>query len=321
MDVSWARGAMPRAMGSSILVGVLGPLLFFYVRRRVSGRELLAAEPSKPVIFVANHSSHLDTPTILRAMPPRWRKRTAVAAAADYFYKSRITASGAALVFNTVPLGRNGGGLGKGATDHVDKLIAEGWNLLMFPEGTRSRDGELGKVRSGAAVLAAQHGLSIVPIWVGGTHDAMPPGQYWPKRLKGRLFSRRVQLEVRFGSPITPEDPSERREVMALVRAFWEREGRPERQRRAAHRPGDPRGPARAQGRRGRGRRGALRRRVTVNLVIVSHSAALAEGTVELARQMGGDEVVGRARGRDGRRLDRHRRRTRARGHRARAVG
>ena len=92
MDVSWARGAMPRAMGSSILVGVLGPLLFFYVRRRVSGRELLAAEPSKPVIFVANHSSHLDTPTILRAMPPRWRKRTAVAAAADYFYKSRITA-------------------------------------------------------------------------------------------------------------------------------------------------------------------------------------------------------------------------------------
>ena len=227
MDVSWARGAMPRAMGSSILVGVLGPLLFFYVRRRVSGRELLAAEPSKPVIFVANHSSHLDTPTILRAMPPRWRKRTAVAAAADYFYKSRITARGAALVFNTVPLGRNGGGLGKGATDHVDKLIAEGWNLLMFPEGTRSRDGELGKVRSGAAVLAAQHGLSIVPIWVGGTHDAMPPGQYWPKRLKGRLFSRRVQLEVRFGSPITPEDPSERREVMALVRAFWEREGRP----------------------------------------------------------------------------------------------
>ena len=46
----------------------------------------------------------------------------------------------------------------------------------MFPEGTRSRDGAIGKVRSGAAVIAAQHGIDIVPIYVDGTHDAMPPG-------------------------------------------------------------------------------------------------------------------------------------------------
>ena len=131
-------------------------------------------------------------------------------------------------MFNTVPLGRNGGGLGKGATDHVDKLIAEGWNLLMFPEGTRSRDGELGKVRSGAAVLAAQHGLEHRAD-LGRRHarrDAARP--VLAEAAEGAAFSRRVQLEVRFGSPITPEDPSERREVMALVRAFWEREGRPE---------------------------------------------------------------------------------------------
>ena len=99
-------------------------------------------------------------------MPRKWRNRTAVAAAADYFYKSRWKASGVALLFNTVPLGRNGGGLGNGATDHVDRLIDQRWNLLMFPEGTRSRDGEIGKVRSGAAVIAAQHGIDIVPIYV-----------------------------------------------------------------------------------------------------------------------------------------------------------
>ena len=55
----------------------------------------------------------------------------------------------------------------------------------MFPEGTRSRDGSIGKVRSGAAVIAAQHGIDIVPIYVSGTHDAMPPGQNWPKRMPG----------------------------------------------------------------------------------------------------------------------------------------
>ena len=76
-------------------------------------------------------------------------------------------------------------------------------------------------------MLAAQHGLNIVPIWVGGTHEAMPPGQNWPKRLRGRFFSRRVKVEVRFGPPIPPRDPSDRHEVMAQVREFWEREGRP----------------------------------------------------------------------------------------------
>src|SRR5690349_1393750 len=228
MDVSWARGTSAGLVRGGILAGILAPLLYMYIRHRVHGRDVLGTEMSEPVIFVANHSSHLDTPTILRAMPPEWRKRTAVAAAADYFYKSRWRAWTAALVFNTVPLGRTGGGLNSGASEHVHELIAEGWNLLIFPEGTRSRDGEIGKVKSGAAVLAAQHGLPIVPIWVGGTHEAMPPGQNWPKRVRGRFFSRRVKVEVRFGLPIPPGDPADRHEVMAQVRAFWEREGQPE---------------------------------------------------------------------------------------------
>jgi 1-acyl-sn-glycerol-3-phosphate acyltransferase len=228
MDVSWARCGYARAVREGLLSGVLGPMIAFYARSRAVGREVLDDERvSSPVIFVANHSSHLDTPTILRAIPRRWRARTAVAAAADYFYKSRWKANGVALLFNTVPLGRNGGGLGNGATDHVDRLLERRWNLLMFPEGTRSRDGQIGKVRSGAAVLAAQHGIDIVPIYVKGTHDAMPPGQNWPKRIPGRFFSRRHKVEVRFGPPIAPRDEAERRQVMDEVRAFWDRQGMP----------------------------------------------------------------------------------------------
>src|SRR3954463_15843240 len=228
MDVSWARGTSAGLVRGGILAGILAPLLYLYVKRRVDGRDVLGEEMTDPVIFVANHNSHLDTPTILRAIPPKWRKRTAVAAAADYFYKSRWRAWSAALVFNTVPMGRTGGGLNSGASDHVHELIADGWNLLIFPEGTRSRDGDIGRVKSGAAVIAAQHGLNIVPIWVGGTREAMPPGQNWPKRLRGRFFSRRVKVEVRFGEPIPSRDPSDRREVMAQVRAFWERCERPD---------------------------------------------------------------------------------------------
>jgi 1-acyl-sn-glycerol-3-phosphate acyltransferase len=227
MDVSWARCGSARALRQTILTGILGPMIDFYVSKSTAGTEVFD-DLDHPVIFVANHSSHLDTPTILRAIPHRWRTKTAVAAAADYFYKSRWKANGVALLFNTVPLGRSGGGLGNGATDHLDHLIDDRWNVLLFPEGTRSRDGSIGKIRSGAAVIAAQHDIPIVPIYVSGTHDAMPPGQNWPKRKPGRLFSRRHKVQVRFGEPIPPRDPSERREVMDEVRAFWERKGLPE---------------------------------------------------------------------------------------------
>jgi 1-acyl-sn-glycerol-3-phosphate acyltransferase len=226
MDVSWARCGYAKAAREALLSLGLGPLIDFYVRNRTVGRGVFDTL-KHPVIFVANHSSHLDTPTILRAMPRKWRSRTAVAAAADYFYDSRWKARGVALLFNTVPIGRKGGGLGEGATDHVDRLIDDGWNLVMFPEGTRSRDGKVGRVRSGAAVIAANHDIDVVPIYVSGTHEAMPPGQNWPRRIPRHPFSRRHEVEVRFGRPIRPRDVDHRHEVMDEVRAFWERKGLP----------------------------------------------------------------------------------------------
>ena len=158
LDVPWARCAPARMLREAILQFGLAPLMDLYTRRRVYGREIFRRLPH-PVIFVANHSSHLDTPTILRALPLQWRQRTAVAAAADYFYKKRAVANMVALIFNTVPLARHGGGVGNGSTAHVDTLLDTRWNLLMFPEGTRSRGGQLGEMRSGAAVdrEAARH--------------------------------------------------------------------------------------------------------------------------------------------------------------------
>jgi len=227
MDVSWARCGYARIAREVLLSGILGPAIDWYVRSRAVGKDVFD-DPrlEKPVIFVANHSSHLDTPVVLRAIPRKWRNRTAVAAAADYFYKKRWKANGVALMFNTVPLGREGGGTE--ALAHVEKLMGQGWNLMMFPEGTRSRQGDLGKVRSGAAILAAHVGADIVPIFVAGTHDVMPPGQNWPKRVPGKLFSRRHKVEVRFGEPIASPDVASRKETMAKVRDFWAREGLPE---------------------------------------------------------------------------------------------
>jgi 1-acyl-sn-glycerol-3-phosphate acyltransferase len=221
-DVAWARSWPGRALRELILMGVLGPAMDLYTRRCVHGHEHLGGCDG-PVLFVANHSSHMDTPAILRALPARWRLRTAVAAATDYFYRKRRNAYAVSLAFNTVPMERNGGGLEPGATSHVDRLIDEGWSLLVFPEGTRSRDGSVGRLRSGAAVLAAEHDLPIVPIFVTGTLKVMPPGRRWMRR----DLRRRHPIAIRFGAPIRHAVDEDRTDVMERLRLFYEAAGAP----------------------------------------------------------------------------------------------
>jgi 1-acyl-sn-glycerol-3-phosphate acyltransferase len=219
LDVAWTRGPLARRVRELLICGVLGPLMDVYTHRRIARRERLG-ELTEPAIFVANHNSHMDTPVILRALPGRWRRRTAVAAATDYFYAKRRNAVAASLVFGTVPLDRNSGaGVGSAQTAHLDRHISAGGSLLVFPEGTRSLDGRVGRLRSGAALLAAQHHLPIVPVYLSGTRDAMPRGRRWMVFKAGRPGPRH-QLEIRFGDPIVPRPGERPSQVMERVRLF-----------------------------------------------------------------------------------------------------
>jgi 1-acyl-sn-glycerol-3-phosphate acyltransferase len=223
LDVPWARCDFARVLREIIVSGGFGTLMGIYMRRRAVGREVLEGiEP--PVIFVANHNSHVDTPLILRMLPGRWRQRVAVAAAADYFYTKRWFAYAVSLMFNTVPMSRNGGGMSGEATRHVDRLLAERWSLLVYPEGTRSRDGRVGKLRSGAAV----------PIYVTGTRATMPPGRNWPRF---RPFRPRHRVTLTFGEPICPREGEHRTEVMERVREFFAAQGATTTPGKVARRP------------------------------------------------------------------------------------
>jgi 1-acyl-sn-glycerol-3-phosphate acyltransferase len=217
LDKPWARSGAAGGVREALLLGILGPLIDLYTRARVLGCEhLTALRP--PVIFVANHSSHMDTPVILRALPAAWRRRTAVAAAADYFYRIPWLAHLVSLAFNTVPVERKGEG--SETASGLARLIGEGWNLLLFAEGTRSRDGTVGRLHSGAAVLAAEHRVAIVPVHVSGTHAVMPPGRRWMRRAHGRQ-----PIAVHVGPPIWPQEGEHRTEVMERVRLFFEASG------------------------------------------------------------------------------------------------
>jgi 1-acyl-sn-glycerol-3-phosphate acyltransferase len=219
LDVTWTRTSWCSRAREVLICGVFGPLMDLYTRRRVVGRERLD-NLTGPVVFVANHNSHMDTPLLLRALGGRWRRRTAVAAATDYFYDKRLKALSASLAFGTVPLDRSSGaGVGAGQTAHLDRHIRAGGSLLMFPEGTRSHDGRVGRLRSGAALLAKAHGVPIVPIYVSGSGDAMPRGHRWMVLKRGRPGARHA-IEIRFGSPIFPRASERPSEVMERVRLF-----------------------------------------------------------------------------------------------------
>jgi len=222
LDLPWARSWPAGFVRENFMRLVLDPLMDYYVARRATGKEKLDYVKG-PVILVANHASHLDTPVILSALPRRLRKKTVVAAAADYFYRNRVVASLVSLIFNTVPIERRrGGGMSKNG-GHLDTLLDQGWNLLLYPEGTRSRDGMPGPLRRGAAVLAAAHQLTIVPIRVTGTAEAMPPGRFWPKRLRSKPVPRRHRIEISFGEPIPATSDAD--EVMDYVQSFFKNGG------------------------------------------------------------------------------------------------
>ena len=155
---------------------VVLPLLRYFVPTSTTGKEHL--DGLGAAIVVANHTSHLDVPTILGVLPARVRSRVVVAAAKDYFFSSRLGALAVRTVFGAFPFDRDG--------DSSDSLqacrsaLATGRVLVLFPEGTRSPTGELGRVRSGAARLAEDVGVPIVPIRLDGLASVMPKGSRLP---------------------------------------------------------------------------------------------------------------------------------------------
>lgn len=217
-DVAWTRRPPAIAVRELLLSTVFRGLIALYARRTVTGREHLAGLDG-PVLFVANHASHMDTPLLLRALPWRWRRRTAVAAAADYFYGSALLAHAVSLGFATVPVARDAGADGASV---LEQLLDDGWSLAIYAEGTRSRDGTVGRLHGGAAMLAAHRGLPIVPVHVSGTHATMPVGRGWMRRGPGH---RRREVGVAFGPPILPDPSLHRTEVMERVRRFLADEG------------------------------------------------------------------------------------------------
>lgn len=174
-----------RGLGSHATSGawcwIVRAYLKGFHRLKVTGAEHL---PPAPFVMIANHSSHLDALTLAAALPRALGRKAFALAAGDTFFTSAPAAAFAAYAVNALPVWRK-----RTKPQDLDgmrqRLTEDGAVLILFPEGTRSRDGSMGKFRQGIGALVAGRDIPVVPCWLDGAHAAWPPQQGLPR--PGRL--------------------------------------------------------------------------------------------------------------------------------------
>ena len=209
-DTAWARTFQARWARTVLLEAVLRPAAAAVARPRRRGVDRLADLQAEggPVIFCANHHSHVDTPIVLSSLPEPWRYQVFVGAAADYFFRNRVAGAAASLLLNAIPIER--ATVTRRSADLAADLIDDGWSMLIFPEGGRSPDGWGQDFRGGAAYLARRTGAPVVPIHLSGTDRILPKGA---KRL------RPGPTTVTFGDPIRAAEGEDTRRLAARIEA------------------------------------------------------------------------------------------------------
>lgn len=157
----------------------------------VVGRENL---PEPPYVLIANHSSHLDALTLSSVVPARFGSRAYPIAAGDTFFTSLAASAFAAYAINALPLWRKN-------TKPEDlqalraRLIEDKLIYILFPEGTRSRDGSMARFKSGIGAFVAASEVPVVPCHLDGAFAALPPHRRLPR--PGRL-TLRIGQPLRF---------------------------------------------------------------------------------------------------------------------------
>jgi 1-acyl-sn-glycerol-3-phosphate acyltransferase len=143
-----------------------------------------------PALIIANHASHFDTAVVLSLLPNHIYNRTAIVAAADRMYRERLKGMWYSLRYNAFPITRGGG---SEALSYSRSLLRNGWSLLIFPEGRRTRTGELLPFHPGPAILALSQRVPVLPLYIEGTSQVLPPGT---------KYSRPAPVRVQVGEPI-----------------------------------------------------------------------------------------------------------------------
>lgn len=189
---SWQLHPIIKTIRKILQKTLIFPSLGFFSQIKTEGIENLR-DLIPPVIFMANHTSSLDSPSVVRALPARFGDNIALATATDVLYeKFKPIQKIITLLFNAYPFPRIG--QIKSGLEYTGELIDKNWSILVFPEGRESPTGEILPLKRGAGVITVEMQVPIVPVKIQGTRNIIPHGSHFPKK--------RGQILIKFGQPL-----------------------------------------------------------------------------------------------------------------------
>ena len=202
---NWNRGLLARAVRRVSFPTWLLPLARLFAWIHVEGRHNVA-DLEGPVIFAANHQSHMDTPVILAALPASRRYTTTTAMAKEFFkahffpeqfgraawFTNSLNYYLASLFFFAFPLPQREAGA-RQTLRHIGELLEEGDSVLIYPEGKRTEAGEIDRFRPGIGRIASRLDVPVVPVRIEGLEKVLHHS--WRMARPGRV-------RVSFGQPL-----------------------------------------------------------------------------------------------------------------------
>jgi 1-acyl-sn-glycerol-3-phosphate acyltransferase len=177
--------------GSALFEAFCKVFFRFYCRLTITGQRHL---PPSPFIICSNHASHIDSAVLMTASGLPF-STFALLGASDYFFKYWGTKVLVSRFMNVIPIDRQARhkSLRRSLTMCNEFLRRTGGNLILYPEGTRSCNGEMQTFKKGAGLFAVDLGVPVVPAYIEGAHSILAKGKFmpWPE-----------PVTVRFGQPI-----------------------------------------------------------------------------------------------------------------------
>ena len=195
----WKNGKAPRAVQVFWSRSVLWLLL---IPIKVTGKENV--DPNQSYVFVANHQSFLDVFAVYGWLPNNFK----------WLMKKEIRkvpfVGTACAVAGHIFVDRSNPRAALQSMDHIKKELVDGISTVIFPEGTRTKTGEMGRFKQGAFKIAMDMGLPVVPLSLGGFFKAMPSGQ--------AFANPRARVSLHIGKPIDISQFNDINEAMEYLR-------------------------------------------------------------------------------------------------------
>ncbi|HLL53253.1 MAG TPA: AMP-binding protein [Myxococcaceae bacterium] len=173
---------------------------------KVSGKNFIPQ--NRNFLVIANHASHLDAGLVKVVLGEQGDRLTALAAR-DYFFDTPLKRAYFENFTNLIPMDRHGSL--RESLRLAGQALEQGFNLLIFPEGTRSTSGELLEFKPTLGYLAMTYNVDVLPMYLEGTYDVLP---------KGSVFPKGKELKVRIGPALMLEDMKKRTAGMARSESY-----------------------------------------------------------------------------------------------------